>query len=105
MNTINSFNSLLKKYMDEPHEKIHLNVLNIILFSIVYYYGYLQNKNSFKIDESMFLNRGKQELNYLDFLYFSALIIFGYLAYLSWNTPYAIPAFLLYGTFYSFTNA
>ena len=38
-------------------------------------------------------------------LYFSALIIFGYLAYLSWNTPYAIPAFLLYGTFYSFTNA
>tara|TARA_Y100000746_G_C15392589_1_gene402877 strand:- start:51 stop:1049 length:999 start_codon:yes stop_codon:yes gene_type:complete len=39
------------------------------------------------------------------FIYFSLLIIFGYLAYLSWGTWYAIPAFLLYGTFYSFTNA
>ena len=38
-------------------------------------------------------------------IYFSLLIILGYVAYISWGTWYAVPAFLLYGTFYSFTNA
>ncbi len=38
-------------------------------------------------------------------LYFGLLILSGYLAYLSWGTFYAIPAFLIYGIIYSFTNA
>ena len=38
-------------------------------------------------------------------IYFSTLILLGYLAYLSWGTWYSVPAFLIYGTFYSFTNA
>ena len=38
-------------------------------------------------------------------LYFLFLIFLGYLAYLSWGSWYAVPAFLMYGTFYSFTNA
>ena len=39
------------------------------------------------------------------FLYFLILFILGYVGYLTWKTVYAIPAFLAYGTFYSFTNA
>ena len=39
------------------------------------------------------------------FLYFFTLGILGYLAYLSWGTWLAVPMFLIYGTFYSFTNA
>jgi len=38
-------------------------------------------------------------------IYFSILVILGYIAYLSWGTWYSVPAFLIYGTFYSFTNA
>ena len=37
--------------------------------------------------------------------YFIVLILLGYVSYLSWGTWYSIPAFLIYGTFYSFTNA
>ena len=37
--------------------------------------------------------------------YFSTLLIFGYLALLSWGTWWAIPAFIVYGNIYSFLNA
>ena len=38
-------------------------------------------------------------------LYFSILILTGYLAVLSWGTWYAIPAFFLYGSVYACSNA
>ena len=38
-------------------------------------------------------------------VYFITLFLLAYVAYLSWGTIYSIPAFLIYGTFYSFTNA
>ena len=38
-------------------------------------------------------------------VYFVTLFLLAYFAYLSWGTIYSIPAFLIFGTFYSFTNA
>ena len=37
--------------------------------------------------------------------YFSLLIVSGYIAFLSWNTWWAVPCFFVYGTVYSFSNA
>ena len=37
--------------------------------------------------------------------YFAVLIISGYMAFLSWGTWWALPAFFIYGTIYAFSNA
>ena len=37
-------------------------------------------------------------------LYFTSLLLTGYIAYLSWGKWWAIPAFFLYGTVYAFAN-
>ena len=37
--------------------------------------------------------------------YFSILIISGYIAFLTWGTWWALPAFFVYGTIYAFSNA
>lgn len=37
--------------------------------------------------------------------YFAVLIISGYIAFLSWGTWWALPAFFIYGTIYAFSNA
>lgn len=70
------FNRLIKKFVDEPHEKIILNAINIIIFSFIYYMIHLYDKNSFMINELMLMDREKQELNYFDFLYYSTLLNF-----------------------------
>jgi fatty acid desaturase len=38
-------------------------------------------------------------------IYFSSLIISGYIAYLSWGTWWSIPAFIIYGTIYANSNS
>jgi|TARA_B110000495_G_C22672821_1_gene397551 uncharacterized membrane protein len=73
---IKKINRLIKKYIDEPHEKIILNMINIVIFSFIYYAIHLYDKNSFMINELMLLDREKQELNYYDFLYYSTLLNF-----------------------------
>lgn len=73
---IKNINRLVKKYVDEPHEKIILNMINIIIFSFIYYMIHLYDKNSFMINELMLMDREKQELNYFDFLYYSTLLNF-----------------------------
>ena len=40
-----------------------------------------------------------------NFCYLLLLFITGYIAYLTWGTWWAIPAFLVYGNIYSFSNA
>ncbi len=42
---------------------------------------------------------------YHTILYFGVLVGSGYLAYLSWGTWYAIPAFFIYGTVYACSNS
>tara|TARA_B110000483_G_scaffold57847_1_gene72375 strand:- start:48 stop:1052 length:1005 start_codon:yes stop_codon:yes gene_type:complete len=37
--------------------------------------------------------------------YFAVLIMSGYIAFLSWGTWWALPAFFIYGTIYAFSNA
>ena len=76
MVSFHSINKLFRKYIDEPHEKIMINIVNIVLFSFIYYGIYLKNKNSFMINESMLINREEQKLNYFDFLYYSILLNF-----------------------------
>ena len=38
-------------------------------------------------------------------LYFSMLLVFGYIAYLSWGTWWSIPAFFIYGAIYANSNS
>ena len=61
-----------------------------------------------KIDRELLLELKKRKdlpgwINTIS--YFSLLIISGYIAFLSWNTWWAIPCFFVYGTVYSFSNA
>ena len=53
-----------------------INIVNIVLFSFIYYGVYLKNKDSFMINELMLISREEQELNYYDFLYYSILLNF-----------------------------
>ena len=58
--------------MDEPHEKIYINFILIIILSFVYYILYLYDNESFIINEEL-LKRNRGKLDYFDFLYFSIL--------------------------------
>ena len=61
-----------------------------------------------KIDRDLLLELKKRKdlpgwINTIS--YFSLLIISGFIAFLSWNTWWALPCFFVYGTIYSFSNA
>ena len=62
----------IKSLMDEPHEKIYINFILIIILSFVYYILYLYDNESFIINEEL-LKRNRGKLDYFDFLYFSIL--------------------------------
>ena len=70
----NILNSV-KKSFDEPHEKIYLNIILIVILSAVYYQLYLRDNKSFIINEAL-LKEKEGKLTYFDFLYFSLLTQF-----------------------------
>ena len=73
------FKNISKKIehlLDEPHEKIYINILNIILFSFIYYHYYKKDKSSFIVNETLLKNRENGELTYYDMLYYSLLLNF-----------------------------
>ena len=76
MVSFHNINKLFRKYIDEPHEKIMINIVNIVLFSFIYYGVYLKNKNSFMINELMLISREENELNYYDFFILFNIIEF-----------------------------
>ena len=45
--------NLIKKFLDEPHEKIYLNMILIIIFSFIYYQVYLYDGKSYMINEEL----------------------------------------------------
>jgi hypothetical protein len=63
-------------FMDEPYEKIYINIASIIVFSIIYYSLYKTNKDSFVINKDILKNKTNGVLNYMDFLYFTVLLNF-----------------------------
>ena len=67
--------NLIKKFLDEPHEKIYLNMILIIIFSFIYYQIYLYDGKSYMINEEL-LKQKDGKLDYVDFLYFSLLTQF-----------------------------
>ena len=69
-------NKTLIKYINEPHEKILLNIISIIIFAVLYYVIYLNDKNCFIVNETVLLDRENQELTFMDILYYSILLNF-----------------------------
>ena len=63
-------------FMDEPHEKIYINIASILLFSVIYYNIYLSDKENFVINKDTLKNKKNGELTYSDFLYFAVLLNF-----------------------------
>ena len=45
--------NIIKKFLDEPHEKIYLNMILIIIFSFIYYQVYLYDGKSYMINEEL----------------------------------------------------
>lgn len=71
--------SFIKKtatFIDEPYEKIYINIASIVLFSIIYYNIYLSDRDSFVVNSEILKNKENGELNYTDFLYFTLLLNF-----------------------------
>ena len=64
----------IKKYLDDPHEKLFINSINVLLFSIIYYIIYKNNKSHFLINNDLIQLKG--ELTYFDFLYYSIFLNF-----------------------------
>jgi hypothetical protein len=67
--------NILKKVLDEPHEKIYLNMVLIIIFSFIYYQLYLYDAKAYMINEEL-LKQKEGKLDFVDFLYFSLLTQF-----------------------------
>ena len=65
----------IRKFLDEPHEKIYLNMILIVIFSVIYYQIYLNDQTSFMVNEQL-LKEKDGKLDYVDFLYFSLLLQF-----------------------------
>jgi uncharacterized membrane protein len=65
----------VKKTLDEPHEKLYLNIILLVILSGVYYKLYLRDNKSFIINETL-LKEKEGKLTYFDFLYFSLLTQF-----------------------------
>ncbi|MBG00937.1 MAG: hypothetical protein CL470_01555 [Acidimicrobiaceae bacterium] len=65
----------IRKFLDEPHEKIYLNMILIVIFSVIYYQLYLNDQTSFMVNEQL-LKEKDGKLDYVDFLYFSLLLQF-----------------------------
>jgi|TARA_B110000879_G_C11047277_1_gene461292 hypothetical protein len=63
-------------FMDEPHEKLYINIVSILLFSVIYYKIYLSDRESFVINKDTLKNKTNGELTYTDFLYFAVLLNF-----------------------------
>ena len=64
--------NIIKKFLDEPHEKIYLNMILIIIYSFIYYQVYLYDGKAYMINEEL-LKQKEGKLDYVDFLYFSLL--------------------------------
>lgn len=62
----------IKQLIHEPYEKIYINIFLIIILAFVYYKLYLDDTESFIINEKLLKKKGGQ-LNFFDFLYFSLL--------------------------------
>ena len=71
-----SFMKRVSGFMDEPHEKIYINIASILLFSVIYYNIYLSDKENFVINKDTLKNKKNGELTYSDFLYFAVLLNF-----------------------------
>lgn len=72
---INYINKI-KKYIDEPYEKIKVNVISIFIFSLIYYLFYINDNENFIINNDILKKKEDNKLNYRDFLYFSILTNF-----------------------------
>jgi hypothetical protein len=66
----------ISSFIDEPHEKIYINIANIFIFSIIYYNIYKTDKESFIVNKDILKNKKNGELEYTDFLYFTLLLNF-----------------------------
>ena len=71
-----SFMKKFSSFMDEPHEKLYINIVSILLFSVIYYKIYLSDRESFVINKDTLKNKTYGELTYTDFLYFAVLLNF-----------------------------
>tara|TARA_B110000495_G_C23029425_1_gene612578 strand:- start:1082 stop:1396 length:315 start_codon:yes stop_codon:yes gene_type:complete len=72
---INYINKI-KKYIDDPYEKIKVNVISIFIFSLIYYLFYINDKENFIVNNDILKKKEDNKLNYRDFLYFSILTNF-----------------------------
>ena len=73
---LKNFNRSTRRYINEPYEKIYMNILLIFIFTGIYYVMYKNDKNSFLASELILMDRGEQELNIVDFFYYSIFLNF-----------------------------